>query len=270
MRAGEVTANTGETRPRTTRAGGPPWPKRRTRSSSPRWPRTSTATTLSTLVFDVSKYQVFSPESATVVFTYITGQLGIVVWNLEPGQENDYHLHPTTEHLHVVLEGECEYTLGDIPARDREAGPGGHGAGAGPARHPQRRHGAGVVHGDHQPGGLREGPRRPSVVTAPTGPWRRSPIGSRSARRSAGTCGRCVPRTSTRWTTCSHPTRSSTTRPSAGLAGAWPEIEAVAGRHGLDVEFFCSSSATCSRLRRRPQPRHRRLDLARRLRRRGG
>ena len=70
---------------------------------------------LSTLVFDVSKYQVFSPESATVVFTYITGQLGIVVWNLEPGQENDYHLHPTTEHLHVVLEGECEYTLGDSP-----------------------------------------------------------------------------------------------------------------------------------------------------------
>ena len=70
---------------------------------------------LSTLVFDVSKYQVFSPESATVVFTYITGQLGIVVWNLEPGQENDYHLHPTTEHLHVVLEGECEYTLGDNP-----------------------------------------------------------------------------------------------------------------------------------------------------------
>ncbi len=68
-------------------------------------------TDVSTLVFDMSKYQVFSPESATVVFTYITGQLGIVVWNLEPGQENDYHLHPTTEHLHIVLQGECEYTL---------------------------------------------------------------------------------------------------------------------------------------------------------------
>jgi quercetin dioxygenase-like cupin family protein len=68
---------------------------------------------LSTLIFDTSKYQVYSPESATVVFTYITGQLGVVVWNLEPGQENDYHMHPTTEHLHVVLAGECEYTLGD-------------------------------------------------------------------------------------------------------------------------------------------------------------
>jgi quercetin dioxygenase-like cupin family protein len=68
----------------------------------------------SSLVFDLSKYQVFSPESATVVFTYISGQLGVVFWNLEPGQENDFHMHPTTEHLHVVVEGEVEYTLGDL------------------------------------------------------------------------------------------------------------------------------------------------------------
>ena len=71
-------------------------------------------TDLSTLVFDLSKYQVYSPESATVVFTYITGQLGVVFWNLEPGQENDYHMHPTTEHLHVVVAGEVEYSLGDL------------------------------------------------------------------------------------------------------------------------------------------------------------
>jgi quercetin dioxygenase-like cupin family protein len=68
---------------------------------------------LSTLAFDLSKYCQYSPEAATVVFTYITGQLGVVVWNLEPGQENDYHVHPTTEHLHIVLKGECEYTLAD-------------------------------------------------------------------------------------------------------------------------------------------------------------
>ena len=68
---------------------------------------------LDTLVFDLSKYQQFSSDAATVVLTYVTGQLGVVVWNLEPGQENDYHLHPTTEHLHIVLEGECEYTLAD-------------------------------------------------------------------------------------------------------------------------------------------------------------
>jgi quercetin dioxygenase-like cupin family protein len=68
---------------------------------------------LSSLVFDLSKYQVYSPETATVVFAYISGQLGMVFWNLEPGQENDYHMHPTTEHLHVVVAGEVEYTLGD-------------------------------------------------------------------------------------------------------------------------------------------------------------
>ncbi len=68
---------------------------------------------LDTLVFDLSKYQQFSADAATVVLTYVTGQLGVVVWNLEPGQENDYHMHPTTEHLHIVLQGECEYTLAD-------------------------------------------------------------------------------------------------------------------------------------------------------------
>lgn len=69
---------------------------------------------LSTLVFDLDKYQVYSEDAATVAFAYIAGQLGVVFWNLEPGQENDYHMHPTTEHLHVVVAGEVEYTLGDL------------------------------------------------------------------------------------------------------------------------------------------------------------
>ena len=30
-------------------------------------------------------------------------------------KQNDYHMHPTTEHLHIIIEGECEYTLGDRP-----------------------------------------------------------------------------------------------------------------------------------------------------------
>jgi quercetin dioxygenase-like cupin family protein len=70
---------------------------------------------VSSLVFDLSKYQVFSKDLATVVYTYITGELGIVVWNLEPGQENEYHMHPAVEHLHIVFDGECEYTVGDLP-----------------------------------------------------------------------------------------------------------------------------------------------------------
>lgn len=67
------------------------------------------------LVFKLAKYQQFHESMPTVVLTYVTGQLGVVTWNLEPGQENDYHLHPTSEHLHVIVEGECEYSIGDQP-----------------------------------------------------------------------------------------------------------------------------------------------------------
>ena len=56
--------------------------------------------------FRLSDYQIFDPDMAVVTFVYGgEGQQGIVLWNLEPGQENDYHLHPTTEHLHIVLRG---------------------------------------------------------------------------------------------------------------------------------------------------------------------
>lgn len=71
---------------------------------------------VSTLVFDLATYQQFDADAAVVTLAYARGGLGIVMWNLEPGQENDYHLHPTTEHLHVVVEGECEYTLADEPS----------------------------------------------------------------------------------------------------------------------------------------------------------
>jgi quercetin dioxygenase-like cupin family protein len=70
---------------------------------------------LSSLVFPLSRFQRFDDKLPTVVLGYVTGQIGVVVWNLEPGQENDFHVHPTTEHLHIVIEGECEYTLGDAP-----------------------------------------------------------------------------------------------------------------------------------------------------------
>lgn len=70
------------------------------------------------LVVDLSTYQRFDPDRAVVTLMYgniADGGLGIVVWNLEPGQENDYHLHPETEHLHVILSGAAEYTLADQP-----------------------------------------------------------------------------------------------------------------------------------------------------------
>ncbi|MCX2933774.1 cupin domain-containing protein [Mycobacterium sp. CVI_P3] len=68
---------------------------------------------LRSLVFPLSNYQQFDDRMPTVVLGYLTGQIGMCVWNLEPGQQNDYHVHPTTEHMHIVIEGECEYSLGD-------------------------------------------------------------------------------------------------------------------------------------------------------------
>lgn len=69
-------------------------------------------------VLDLSAFQQFDADHAVVALVYSNiadGGLGIVVWNLEPGQENDYHVHPTTEHLHVILAGEAQYSLGDHP-----------------------------------------------------------------------------------------------------------------------------------------------------------
>ena len=70
---------------------------------------------LGSLIFPLSRYQQFDDKMPTVVLGYVTGQVGMCVWNLQPGQANDFHVHPTTEHMHIVIEGECEYTLGDHP-----------------------------------------------------------------------------------------------------------------------------------------------------------
>jgi quercetin dioxygenase-like cupin family protein len=66
----------------------------------------------SSLAFELSDYQIFDDEVATVTFVYGgEGRQGIVMWNLGPGQENDYHQHPSSEHLHMVVEGVAEYTI---------------------------------------------------------------------------------------------------------------------------------------------------------------
>lgn len=76
----------------------------------------------SELVLDVSDYQIFS-DVATVVAAPCGTRVGsIVVWNLAPGQENDYHKHPDSEHLQYVMEGELEYTLGDAEPRTLRPG----------------------------------------------------------------------------------------------------------------------------------------------------
>ena len=66
-------------------------------------------------ILDVSKYSIFNHDAATAVSAPRGTLGGITVWNLEPGQENDYHRHPANEHLQFVVEGELEFTLGDRP-----------------------------------------------------------------------------------------------------------------------------------------------------------
>ena len=67
----------------------------------------------SQLVLELDDYAEFSEEAATVVIAPGAQHFSTVIWHLEPGQENDYHLHPSTEHVQFVIEGECEYSLGD-------------------------------------------------------------------------------------------------------------------------------------------------------------
>lgn len=69
------------------------------------------------MVFSMSTYEIYDEEAATAVLAYANedSDFGLVMWNLGPGQENDYHVHPNTEHLHVVVRGEVEYTLDGGP-----------------------------------------------------------------------------------------------------------------------------------------------------------
>lgn len=67
------------------------------------------------LILNLASYQLFDPDRTTLTLIYQKPDNGldIVMWNLQPGQCNDYHVHPSTEHLHVIIDGEAEYTLAD-------------------------------------------------------------------------------------------------------------------------------------------------------------
>lgn len=72
------------------------------------------------LVLNLASYQLFDPDkpALTLIYQERDDGLDVVMWNLQPGQCNDYHVHPRTEHLHVVISGEAEYTLaGAAPVR---------------------------------------------------------------------------------------------------------------------------------------------------------
>jgi mannose-6-phosphate isomerase-like protein (cupin superfamily) len=63
-------------------------------------------------VHDPRRFQRFSTDRATVVRMYADRDLSLVVWNLEPGQENDLHQHPENAHTLIVLEGQGIYLRG--------------------------------------------------------------------------------------------------------------------------------------------------------------
>ena len=80
-----------------------------------------TPETLGTGVYDPLEFRTFSREGATVVRMYHDDpDASVVVWNLEPGQENDVHTHPESMHVFYVLEGTGSYVRADgetVPVR---------------------------------------------------------------------------------------------------------------------------------------------------------
>jgi len=78
--------------------------------------------TLGSGVHDPRAFRRFSEEKATVVRMYADEDLSLVVWNLEPGQENDLHQHAENAHALIVLEGEGLYLKDDGSSAPIKAG----------------------------------------------------------------------------------------------------------------------------------------------------
>ncbi len=69
-----------------------------------------TPTTLGNGVYDPLDFRTFNADGANVVRLYHDDpDASVVVWNLEPGQENDVHSHLENLHVFYVLEGEGSY-----------------------------------------------------------------------------------------------------------------------------------------------------------------
>ena len=70
---------------------------------------------LGTGVLDPRAFERFSAEKATVMRVYGDQDVSVVVWNLEPGQENPLHVHQESAHAIIVLEGSGESLQADAP-----------------------------------------------------------------------------------------------------------------------------------------------------------
>ncbi len=67
------------------------------------------AETLGRGVVALGEYCRFDPDEAMVVPMYGDQDLSVVVWNLEPGQENAAHVHAANGHSLLVLQGQGVY-----------------------------------------------------------------------------------------------------------------------------------------------------------------
>ena len=72
-----------------------------------------TPETLPSGTLDPRAFRKYSAEKETVVPVYADGvDLGIVSWNLMPGQANESHSHPASAHCFIVVEGQGLYLKG--------------------------------------------------------------------------------------------------------------------------------------------------------------
>jgi mannose-6-phosphate isomerase-like protein (cupin superfamily) len=72
-----------------------------------------TPETVGTGVHNTEQFRRFSREEANVVILYEDTDQTLVVWNLEPSQENAPHLHPENAHTMMILEGEGKLLRAD-------------------------------------------------------------------------------------------------------------------------------------------------------------
>jgi quercetin dioxygenase-like cupin family protein len=84
--------------------------------------RELTRETLGTGVHRPDAYQQFTPEAAHAARMYKDQDISLVVWNLEPGQENRQHSHPESAHTFLVLTGEGVYLRDDADPTPIRAG----------------------------------------------------------------------------------------------------------------------------------------------------
>lgn len=76
-------------------------------------PELITAETLGNGVVDPSNYCVYSEDGGLPARMFADQDISLLVWNLQPGQENSTHVHPERAHTLVMLTGSGLYVLGD-------------------------------------------------------------------------------------------------------------------------------------------------------------